>query len=347
MPSKTTDYTNGKIFQLKHTENGVLFIGSTTTSIDKCFISHKKNSQRKKLLPTALYAPMYKWIEENGGWNKIYCELIEDYPCQNNKDLRARVHYWINEVKPLSIEIHKDKAVVKNKYQNGKIYKFVKDGDVIYVGSTKNALKQRLSTHKYMSKKENPQKKVYKYINENGGWDNIKMELIEEYPCDSKQELEKRERYWIEELKPITNIIIPLRTKKEWKQLPYAKEKEKEYRIRNQDKLKVKAKKYREENKEAVSEGKKSWYQQNKEKVKERMARNYAAKREEKLAYQKQYAEQKKDHIAEKQKEYRKKNAETLSKKKKEYRDNRTEEEKAKIKQYMKEYHAKRKAQDA
>ena len=56
---------------------------------------------------------------------------------------------------------------------------------------------------------------VYQFIRNNGGIDEWIIETIEEYPCNSKIEAEQRERYYIEELKPSLNRIIPLRTAKE------------------------------------------------------------------------------------------------------------------------------------
>ena len=44
------------------------------------------------------------------------------------------------------------------------------------------------------------------------GWDTVKIILIESFPCDNKMELAKRERHWIEELKPALNdnLATPL-----------------------------------------------------------------------------------------------------------------------------------------
>ena len=38
--------------------------------------------------------------------------------------------------------------------------------------------------------------KLYEYINDIG-WDNVTIELIEEYPCETKKELNTREKYYI------------------------------------------------------------------------------------------------------------------------------------------------------
>jgi hypothetical protein len=48
------------------------------------------------------------------------------------------------------------------------------------------------------------------------GWENVSIVLIEAYPCDNKMEMERRERYWIELLKPSLNTVIPTRTREEY-----------------------------------------------------------------------------------------------------------------------------------
>lgn len=104
-----------------------------------------------------------------------------------------------------------------NKYENGKIYKLVNTvDDNIYIGSTHQPLTFRLSLHKSHGKIKNS--KVYRHLN-SIGFSNVRIELIEEYPCTCKKELEDRERYWIENLKPTLNKNIPSRTKEEMREI--------------------------------------------------------------------------------------------------------------------------------
>ena len=77
------------------------------------------------------------------------------------------------------------------RYQTSKIYRLLcKDGHY-YIGSTTQALNVRLNTHKTLSKSKNDP--IYKHGNQIG-WDNIKIELLEEYPCTSKGELNEKEK---------------------------------------------------------------------------------------------------------------------------------------------------------
>ena len=96
---------------------------------------------------------------------------------------------------------------MENKYQQGKIYKIVCNiTNEIYYGSTKETLKERLRLHILC------RNCMSINIIDRGDY---KIELIKDYPCNSKKELEEEESKYIRENECI-NIIIPNRTKKEW-----------------------------------------------------------------------------------------------------------------------------------
>ena len=77
------------------------------------------------------------------------------------------------------------------------------------------------------------------------GLDNFLIELIEEYPCESKQELRAREGHFIKELGTL-NKQIAGRTCKEWLEENKHKLKEKQriYNEINQEHIKEQKKKY-------------------------------------------------------------------------------------------------------
>lgn len=108
-------------------------------------------------------------------------------------------------------------------YQKSVIYKIVSNNpDILdcYVGSTTNFNKRKAS-HKALHNNPNSTKynfPIYKYIRDNGGWDNFDMILIENYPCDNQNELHARERHFIENLKANLNRVIPTRTPKEYRE---------------------------------------------------------------------------------------------------------------------------------
>lgn len=181
-----------------------------------------------------------------------------------------------------------------NRYQKGLIYKIVCNDTNIqefYVGSTCNFTKRK-STHKAKYQKEDCHYPIYKFIKDNGGWENWKMILIENFQCNSKLELEKREREIIESLKPQLNKSIPTRSyneyyevnrehyldyKKQWynENKEHMQEKQKEYYMNNKTDISQKKKDWATENQEKIKEKKNEWYQKNKERILKQRKQQY------------------------------------------------------------------------
>jgi len=107
-----------------------------------------------------------------------------------------------------------------NEYNNGKIYKVVNEnGDIIYVGSTKDTLKERWRKH-------------------NLKCDEYKIVLIENYPCESKKELCKMEQKFID----LYNEMGLLNQRKSYQSKKERKKYQKEYK--KSDKYKEYQKQY-------------------------------------------------------------------------------------------------------
>jgi len=172
-------------------------------------------------------------------------------------------------------------------YQNSIIYKLCHQDDLennnIYVGSTTN-FRNRKYKHKSncnIEKNKKYNSSVYKFIRDNGGWQEWQMLPIEVFPCNDKKELEIRERYHIELLKSKLNQIIPTRTDKEWRvdNKEVIKEKAKQYREANNEIILEKAKEYYKSNKQQIDEKHKKYYEDNKncllEKAKEKIICNH------------------------------------------------------------------------
>ena len=108
-------------------------------------------------------------------------------------------------------------------FSKGSIYKLVcRDPTVhhIYVGSTTNWY-SRIKDHKghcCQPNSKNYNQRKYKYIRENGGWDNWRMIEIEKYPCASRRELEAREQHWIDELQSMLNSDSAFKSEDEKKE---------------------------------------------------------------------------------------------------------------------------------
>lgn len=95
-----------------------------------------------------------------------------------------------------------------NKYANGRIYKLVNDvDDKLYIGSTTLPLNTRFSLHKYDAGRFG-NRPVYAHFNAIG-WDHVRIEELERFPCGSNIELNARERYWYDQCNPMLNAQRP------------------------------------------------------------------------------------------------------------------------------------------
>ena len=192
---------------------------------------------------------------------------------------------------------------MSDKYKNGKIYtiRYKNDDSLIYVGSTVQPLFKRWHQHKVClnnEKNKDYNTLVYQKIRETTNLNDWYIELYEEFPCENKEQLNKREGEIIREI-GILNKLLAGRTKKEY----YEDNKTKlldimtQYRQDNKDIIAEKNKKYRQDNKSKISEQRKEYRLNNKDKRKE-----YYESNKNKI---KEYRLENKDKIKEYQKQYR------------------------------------------
>ena len=154
-------------------------------------------------------------------------------------------------------------------YQKCMMYKLICDEDqnFLYVGNTTN-WNRRKSEHK--SSSLNDTRKAYTRIRELGGWGDMKMIWIEDYPCNNKREAEAREQHWMDILKSNMNTHRAFITEE------YKKEYQKEHYENNKEEIREKNKEYREANKETIAENREA----NKEAFAERMKEYREANKE-------------------------------------------------------------------
>jgi hypothetical protein len=176
-----------------------------------------------------------------------------------------------------------DECKIDSKYLNGKIYKITHEGKTIYMGSTTTSLKDRLSRHRSASKiRHSP---FYKFIFDKDMVD-IKIELVRDVPCISKDELLTVENECIRNhgLNKLLNKNRPKVTDKEKvEQLKEYRESHKDerkeyleaYYITNKDEFKAyqelhkdELKAYRELHKDKLNTRSKAYYIANKDEIK-------------------------------------------------------------------------------
>ena len=171
-----------------------------------------------------------------------------------------------------------------NIYNNGKIYtiRCKTDNDLIYVGSTIQPLHKRWHGHKnnhVKGKHEN--RLLYNKMNELG-FDNFYIELHENYNCNSKEELNKREGEVIREIGNL-NMLIAGRSKQEYLDenkehfINYRKQYYKEHTTekREYEKQYMSIPENREKRNEYQKQYKKDNYEKNKEHVKQQRSQPF------------------------------------------------------------------------
>ena len=153
-------------------------------------------------------------------------------------------------------------------YQQAKIYKlWCPDNDLVYIGSTVQTLAQRKGKHKQDTNKQSCKSYL---LFESGS--EVKIELIEKFPCDDKMELLKREGEWIRNTTCV-NTQIPGRTRQEYELTPKAKDMKQKvdatYREKHKEELKERHAEYGKEynKKEEVKDRKHNWYKDNSERL--------------------------------------------------------------------------------
>lgn len=186
-----------------------------------------------------------------------------------------------------------------NKYQNGKIYKIVcNKTNLIYIGSTaEKYLSNRLKGHRRNYKLHLEGKKniasSYKILENNDYY----IELLELFPCGSKDELLVRERYYFELLECI-NKVKPQITEDE------EKEYTKKYYEEHKEEIKEQKKQYQQDNKEKIKEQKKHYREEHKEQLKEKNQKYQDENKVKILEQKKQYYQNNKLKILEQKKQY-------------------------------------------
>ena len=165
-------------------------------------------------------------------------------------------------------------------YELGKIYK-IWDNEFkkCYIGSTIDKLSSRMGKHRsgynHFLNDVGPNIRVYDLFQE-FGVENCKIELLEEYSCKNRGELEAREGYHQRNNECVNKNIAGRKNKeynddhKEEHKQYYDKNKDKilqyqkDYSKENKDKIKIQKQIYGEKNKIDIAVKKKSYYQENK-----------------------------------------------------------------------------------
>ncbi len=299
-------YTNSKIYKLK-CDSDYYYIDSTTTNLLYRLNSHKQTAKKDN---ETRHNKFFNKI----GWDKVRIELIELFPCNTIKELQNRKLFYIKNAA-------KDGHCLNNfhhKYNEGKIYRLECNDGYYYIGSTIRTLKDRLKHH--IRSSISGTSRLYIHVNKIGS-DKVKIELIENYSCESLKELLEKENEYIIKSKDDPMCLNENRsfTTKKDKQNDIKKYYEEhkneikeyhveyntankehidayhtEYRVKYAEKRRNYSKKYNEEHPEKVKIARKIRYEKNKEKELE-INKKYAKDNPEKInEYRKKWNEKQK-----------------------------------------------------
>ena len=145
----------------------------------------------------------------------------------------------------------------ENIYNKSKIYKVTNNNYTeCYIGSTVQPLSSRLAQHRRDYKRYKAGKAIYVssyLLFDKYGLANCKIKLIEEFPCETKEQLLKREGHHIRQEECI-NRCLAGRTLQEW-------------RVDHKDQKREYDKRYREEHREGKQAADKAYYQANRENI--------------------------------------------------------------------------------
>ena len=106
-------------------------------------------------------------------------------------------------------------------YNNGKIYK-ITGGGLTYIGSTTISCSRRFAHHKGDYKRFKQGKRCYLSSFKLLDFDDCVITLIEDYPCQRKEQLLMRERFWMEHTecvnikRPIINCLERIENKQNY-----------------------------------------------------------------------------------------------------------------------------------
>ena len=98
MPKTSINFSKTVIYKICCNDATItdIYIGHTT-NLGRRKYEHKSHCNNDKSKSYNL--KQYEFIRKNGGWDNWSLIQIEEYPCENVNEARARERYWIEELK--------------------------------------------------------------------------------------------------------------------------------------------------------------------------------------------------------------------------------------------------------
>lgn len=187
-----------------------------------------------------------------------------------------------------------------------------------YVGGTAQTKELRMKGHHWDIFKRQITSKFAKRVRE-VGWESWEMKLLENYPCNDKDELRMREQWWIDQRKPNLNTAKAYTTTAE--KVETHRKNQELFRQRHPEQCKQMIRDWYKDHREEVLEDKKLYYQENKKEILDKAKERYENNKEEILARQREHNRNNKGKIAERDRKYREENAAKIATRKQEKKE--------------------------
>ena len=170
---RTKDYANGKIYAIyNYIDPSLIYVGSTCQSLSKRLAKHRSEINCRNTENMLLYKKMREFGREH-----FYIELLEEYPCNNNEQLRAREGHYIRDKGTLNARIE-DRTNKEWRYDNND---YLKEQKKNYYQEHKEVIKTRMSDYNQRNTEEVRQRcKAYYHNNK----DKVKTKFSEVIHCD-------------------------------------------------------------------------------------------------------------------------------------------------------------------
>jgi len=135
-----------------------------------------------------------------------------------------------------------------SKYKNSKIYKIVSySGEKLCIGSTYQKLSMRMCGLRNLYKKGSARSTSIKKMFDLYGPSACKIILVENFECDSKEKLNARERFHIDNFEDVEKLINEEKPKLHLSDTASVKKYHKNYYLKNKEAIQAKTKKYKQD----------------------------------------------------------------------------------------------------
>jgi len=145
------EYKNGRIYKILNYIDDDIYVGSTCQPLSKRIAKHRTDRNNNTKAHRALYTKMREL-----GVDKFYIELIEECPCDNKEQLRAKEGEYIRSMGTLNTRIEnrsKQQYIIdtkEHKREYDKEYRKInseriKDGKVAFYENNKDRLLEKIT----------------------------------------------------------------------------------------------------------------------------------------------------------------------------------------------------------